>query len=301
MDRFYKNILCAFRQPMPEFQVWQIKVVIALILVYKLLSRDFSNFALWPASVLLGYPVDIYTPDYIQITGIPPLFDLVTFHFIHYLVPLPTEFAFNLLQYSLIFLAIVLAITPLRHTRLIACITYILCVYLWGFVYRGGQEIDAMFLIQGALLILAIVPKKETYSYSGYIYSGVLLVFIIYYFFSGLNKLIDLDLIQFFQYELTNINTSKHLASTLEGYHYVPMLKVSTELGWLISIFGAALTYAIHITAPLLFFNRTRSKLLFYWFFYSLFHFLTAFVGILFTANMLAWLMLFPIRNNERE
>ena len=301
MDRYYKTILTAFRQPMPEFQVWQIKVVLALILIYKLLSRDFSSLALWPESVLWGYPVDIYSPDYINVTAVPPIFDLVTFHFIHYLLPIPSEFGFNLIQYILIFLALILAISPLRFTRLVACVTYVLCVYLWGFVYRGGQEIDAMFLIQGALLVLAVIPMRVTYSYSGYVYSSVLLIFIIYYFFSGLNKLIDLDLVQFFQYELVNISTAKHLASVLEGYHYVPSLKNISDLAWLISFFGVTLTYAIHITAPLLFFKRSRSKLVFYWFFYSLFHFLTAFVGIVFTANMLAWLMLLPVRNNGRK
>jgi hypothetical protein len=296
MKLILEKIITKFEEEQPEIVLWQIKVVCAVVLVYKLLSRDFSNFGFWPESVLLGYPFDIYTPDYILLTAIPPLFDLTTFHFIHWFIPLPSAEQFYFLQNILILAAIALAVSPIRYTRMLGIVVYVICIYLWGFVYRAGQEIDAMFLIQGCLFVLAVIPRKANKEkYSGYVYSSVLLIFVFYYFFSGVNKIIDLSLIEWLQFDLLVANASLLLAFQELNYRSVfefPDIDFLPDITYTLS---AAITYFVHLAAPMIFFQRTRLKLIFYWFFYSLFHLMTGYVGILFTANFFVWLAIIPL------
>jgi len=297
-----KKIVDKFEERQPDAVVWQIKVICAVVLVYKLLSRDFSNLGLWPESVLLGYPVDIYPPNYILLTAIPPIFDLISFHFIHWFVPIPNISQFYVLQHTLIIAAVALAISPLRYTRMIAVVVYVLCMYLWGFIYRAGQDIDAMFLLQGCFLVLAMIPRAgNERNYSGYVYSSVLLVFVFYYFFSGVNKVIDLSVLEWFQYSLFDINASKLLAAQELNYHAVSVVEAP---GWLLnlaSFIGAAITYVVHLAAPLIFMHRSRGKLIFYWCFYSVFHVMSSLVGILFAANLLVWLAIIPIFSMKKD
>ena len=169
-------------------------------------------------------------------------------------------------------------------------------MYLWGFIYRAGQDIDAMFLIQGCLFVLAIVPRKwNTDRYPGYVYSSVLLIFVFYYFFSGVNKIIDLSILEWFQFELFNINKSMLLAEHELKYHAVFEVDVPDLFLIISNYVGAAATYLVHLGAPLLFLYRTKLKLFLYWLFYSIFHILSGFVGILFTANFFIWLVIIPI------
>ena len=196
-NTIYKKIIDQYNQPKNILTIWQIKLVLGSILIYKLLSRDFSNFAFWPHEVLFGWPFDIYSSGYIYLTGIPIIFDLLTFHFIHFFISFPSVNILVLLQKLLIFFTIIFMFSPIKFLRLISILIYILCLYLWGFTYRAGQDIDAMFLLQGSLFVFVFTKfnKHNIQLYSGQIYSGILVIFIIYYFFSGMNKFIDISIL----------------------------------------------------------------------------------------------------------
>jgi hypothetical protein len=296
-EKCHELLLRNFNEPVNFYYVHWFKSIVSILYLWKLLSRDFSNIALWPVSVLAGYPIDIYLPDYMLFTGITPFFDLVTFHFIHFFIPFPSEYILSMLQNSAIFLSIILIFSPLKYSRVIAISLFILVSYLWGFVFRLGQDIDAVFLIQSSLLIYAILPFERTYEYCKKLRFLVLILFVIYYFFSGLNKIVDLNYANWFNYDLVNINSSLHLKYIQEHTRYIPKLPdfFSGTFFLIFNDLGAAITYIIHLLAPILLFSSGTKKILFYWFFYSLFHFLTIYVGILFTMNFFAWLLVLPV------
>ena len=264
--------------------------------LWKLLSRDFSNIALFPESVISGYPIDIYSPDWILPMAIPPFFDLTNFHFIHYFLPTPDELIFTILQNLTIFLAIVFMFANGKVSKFVGIIFYILISYLWGFVFRLGQEIDAVFLLQGTLFVYCILPYEKNNQYYRKLRFLTLIVFVIYYFSSGLNKFIDLSYSEWLRYELTNINSSKVLAHLNENYLYVPEFPIQNEnFKMILSKFGAPLSYIVHMLSPLLLLTSDIKKISVYWFFYTLFHFMTIYVGILFMMNFFAWLLIIPI------
>ncbi len=289
----YARIHEKLQQHLSPLVAHQIKAVVGLILLFKLNSRDFTNFALWPDSVLLGYPIDIYPPDYVLTTGVFPFFDLVSFHFVHWFLPVPSATVFFYLQSTAIILSLLLVLAPIAFTRVLAVPLFILITYLWGFVYRGGQDIDAMFLITGALLIMAALPLS-TKNYLATLRTSVLIWFFLYYFFSGVNKVVDLNYLDWFKFELTEINKVFVTRSAAEGFVYVPGIPTPEYLNRLLDFFGALISYIVHLLAPLMLISRSPNKMFLYWLFYSLFHFMTLYVGILFTANFFAWLMLVP-------
>jgi hypothetical protein len=184
-----------------------------------------------------------------------------------------------------------------KVTQITAACFYIMIAYLWGFVFRLGQDIDAVFLIQGTLLMFVIIPAKGGSEYYRNLRFSIIIVFVIYYFSSGVNKIVDLNYLEWVKYDLVNINSSMHAAADNEHYWGVPKLPFADAVLWakLLNVFGALLTYGVHLSAPLLLFSRSTSKIIIYWGFYSLFHFMTIFVGIFFTMNFFAWLILLPV------
>ena len=273
------------------------KAVLALLFIWKILSRDFSNIALWPLSVLGGYPYDIYPPDYL-VLGIPGVFDLATFHWIHFFLPWPSANQFVLIETILIITLILFAFASVRLTRVFATISYVLIMWLWGFVFRLGQEIDAVFLLQGTLLVFVVFRPGAPENFGQYfknVYYTIKVIFVIYYFFSGLNKLVDLSYIQWSEFDLVSLNQQFYNKYVDHGYLYVPRLLDFGKLGTLLENLGALLTYIVHIIAPLLLFYGSKWKVLSFWLFYSVFHLMTAFVGILFTMNFFAFLLILPV------
>ena len=73
-----------------------------------------------------------------------------------------------------------------------------------------------------------------------------------------------------------------------------PNLSISV-LQQLFQLFRAIITYFVHFAAPLLLIGTSRLKILFYWLFYSIFHYMTMFVGIMFMMNFFAFVLLLPI------
>jgi hypothetical protein len=296
LDQAKYNLIDNFNQPVNAVYYYWIKIILGTLYLWKFLSRDFSNIALWPEGVILGYPVDIYTPDYILTTGIFPIFDLVTFHFVHWILPLPNSEFFSYIQALGILCSILFVLSPAKYSRKFAAILYVVVAYLWGFVFRLGQDIDAVFLIQSSLLMFVLLPYSNTTRYYQELRFLLLCMFVIYYFFSGVNKLIDLSYLEWLKYDLVNINKSMHTRYLSDGMYYVPLIPIENH--FLANIFnqlGALLTYVVHLAAPLLLFSSSTRKLILYWAFYSLFHFMTVFVGILFSMNFVAWALILPI------
>ncbi len=302
LDRYCKT----YTEVIPAHQIFQIRLVIGCLLVYKLLSRDFSNIAYWSESLLSSSPFSIYSPiDYVLVTGINPIFDIVSLHFVHWILPYPTGETFKLLQYSACILAI-LFVMKASWSRWIAIGLTLILAYLWGFVYRLGQDIDSMFLVTGALFCFMFYPgqvkeegAEKKMARESHLYSSILMIFILYYFFSGFNKIIDLSPMDWFSYEVVNINASFVQSYEVLGYLWVPRLDFFgfDFLKGPLQIFGAVFTYFWHLTAPFMFFKR--KNIIWYWMFYSLFHLLTGFVGILFASNFIVWLCVLQVRRAE--
>ena len=274
------------------------KLVLSSLFIWKILSRDFSNFGLWPQSVLAGYPYDIYPPDATLIMGIPGIFDLATFHWIHYFISWPSVVAFQVLQLLVIIALVLFAFCSIRLTRIFAVLSYIPIMYLWGFLFRLGMDIDAVFLLQMVLLNFVILKPGEKENHDIYfknVYYSIKVIFVIYYFFSGLNKVIDLNYIEWFQFDLVRINQQFYNMYINEGLMYVPKLIDLGPGNDFFNYFGAIITYFVHFAAPLLLIGTSRFKILFYWLFYSIFHYMTMFVGIMFMMNFFAFILLIPI------
>lgn len=99
--------------------------------------------------------------------------------------------------------------------RLIALTGTVIPLYLWGFLARSGSDIDA-FTLPICIAIaytfannpdrLTLQSKKlaahATSKESGQLFSAFLMIFIIYYFTSGLNKLIHISILDWFTYDL---------------------------------------------------------------------------------------------------
>lgn len=285
-----------YQEPVTKIYFYWVKVVIGGLYIWKLLSRDFSNISIWPEAVLVGYPIDIYKPDYVLTTGVWPLFDICSFHFIHWILPWPSASGLLVLQILALLAAMVFIFCGERHTQAAAACFYVIIAYLWGFVFRLGQDIDAVFLLQGALLMFAVIPAKGGSEYYRNLRFSILVVFVLYYFSSGVNKIIDLNYLEWMKYDLVNINHSKYMAGNDEHFLATPRLPFSDGgAATLLNIFGALITYGVHLSAPLLLFSRSTAKIVVYWSFYSLFHFMTMFVGILFAMNFFAWLLVLPV------
>lgn len=294
--KIQKLLIRNFNEPVNVYYIIWLKIIIGTLYLWKLLSRDFSNISYWPESVLAGYPVDIYPPDFLLTTGVSPFFDIVTFHFIHYFCPFPTLNILQVIQFAAIILSFLIIITPPRFARSVGMILYVVVAYLWGFVFRLGQEIDAVFLLQGSLLVYCLVPYNESVEYFRKIRFLVLCIFVIYYFFSGLNKVIDLSYSEWFNFDLRNINNSANTRYIFEHAQWVPKIPLVDNyfINGLIFI-SPAITYLVHLCAPVLLISSSTKKILLYYFFYSSFHFSTLFVGILFTMNFFAWLLVLPV------
>ena len=108
----------------------------------------------------------------------------------------------------------------------------------------------------------------------------------------------DLSYVEWFKFDLVNINSSFHLKYLLENLRYTPELPSFTKNGlfhYILNDIGSAFTYIVHLLAPLLLIFSDTKKILIAWFFYSIFHFLTIYVGILFSMNFFAWLIILPV------
>lgn len=293
MKKLSDKFLLNFNENVDIRQFYWMKFWIGLLFLWKLLSRDFGNITYWPESVLSGYPIDIYRSGYILITGVPILFDIATLHFIHWFSFYPDPFSVQIIA---MILSVLFILAPVNKTRIVAIFLYASLIYLWGFVFRLGQDIDAVFLLLGSLFIFCLIKPEKNRVYYQELRMGILCIFVIYYFFSGFNKIVDLDYTQWIEFDLVTLNAEYARMFQKEQAYWWPLFpEVIQEISFFLSVFGALLTYIIHITAPLLLFSNSTSKMVIYIAFYLLFHFLTIYVGIFFHMNFFAWLILIPL------
>lgn len=307
MVRLYLSMLRAFRQPNYDLNVNIARNLACLFLVYKLLSRDYGFYGTLPDEFFSYYPVSIYKPEnFILLTGIPILTDILTFHWIHVLLPYPSVFGMRLIQGICIIFLVMTAIFGRGPKRLWIIGSYALLVYLWGFLILAAQEVDAIFLYFGIILVISIsvyddrpiwqwaqlasLPANKT---AGLAFSSLIAVFAVYYFSSGFNKLTDIPLLQFFSSDILGAIRFFTIRD-LNGYIEIPdVLSWLSQFDiWPIDIFGPFLVYASHLGAPLVIWFRNQIPK--FALFYCAFHFLVFGVGISFTGYIFAWLLIMP-------
>ncbi len=291
--------------PISELRLHYIRIFICLFFVYKILSRDFSVFELFEKSNLSLYPKDMYPMDRAFYLFTPDfLTDLVTFHWIHWFVPIKNEAWINFAQYATVIFLILFAIVGPGPRRSFGVISISLIFYLWGFLWKNGQDIDAIFIPMQIVLLLAVSHPKNTSllitsNYSreskdgGVIIGSIVIIFVCYYFGSGLNKLIDVPVHRWFSYELSQEILRARVRSDLGYFVQAPkFFSFMTTVPWTDSIL-VPITYLSHLSMPLILVHRkwvVKASV-----FYISFHLMTWSIGILFFGMILMWLVFLPI------
>lgn len=297
-----EKFLNAYNQPIQPFNLVYIRVFICLFFIWKMLSRDYAFFATIPDGVFYFYPIQIYN-EYMQLTGLPIISELINFHWLHWLFGYPDSLVLNLLQYGVLGS---LGLYALWGGRVLGVINFCILTYLWGFVYLMGQEIDSVFLYFGVLLCLILgdhcdkpiwqVQRSDIVAKdmrAGRTFSAIILIFVLYYFPSGVNKLSDLNPLDWFRYDLIEeievimtrgeigfMSQPPAIFQHLQGQYWLNMLVVP-------------LTYVSHLAAPLIFFRR--GFIYEFSVFYFGFHFMVMGVAIAFTGYLLVWLLLYNL------
>lgn len=294
------------KKPISEIDMGFARWIIYGFLVYKLLSRDFSSFGVLPAYLLDVYPIDVYGKNYFALFGFWPLTDLFTFHWIHWLLPFPGERVLSAVQWLAIFACGMTAVFGRGPYRVFAISGYVLAIYLWGFLFRSGSDIDAMFLVLSAALIYCFsnhterltvtnlhLAGNERTAGAGWLYSAFIMSFIIYYFASGVNKLVDITVLDWFRFDLVQ-SIGYELDREKLGYTVnVPDIFSHIRHWYFLNYIGVPAVYLSHLLVPLMFFRR--SLIPGFWFFYAMFHFLASGVGILFFGNFIVWFVFLPV------
>lgn len=140
--------------------------------------------------------------------------------------------------------------------------------------------------------LLALYHRPKSVD-GGRAFSTVLLVFVFYYFASGIKKLTDISFLEWLQFDLVgaierhSIAAAHHTVGTIEFFE---ILHGMTYFNYI----GAPAVYISHILVPFVFFRR---RMIFKFFvFYLMFHLLTFGVGISFSGYIFVWAALFHWR-----
>jgi predicted DCC family thiol-disulfide oxidoreductase YuxK len=293
-------------EPRPALDVAYIRILLFGFFIYKLLSRDFPVFGVIPKELLNHYPHEQYRwqAGY-DFLGLPQLVDLASFHWIHWAIPLPNETTLWSIYFAAILACLLVVLFGRGPRHLFAIASYILLSYLWGFVWRSSNDIDAVFMHLQMILIYCFFREKEALTIgsktpvlsfsaqNGWFVSMVLLVFCTYYFYAGLNKLIDISPLDWFRFDLFHQISDGYDTMKLGYFKSIMPGLTPFQDNQLLNMICVPFTYVLELTIPLMFFRR---KLIpFYLFFFEVFHLLTWGVGILFLGNMIIWFSLIPI------
>ena len=299
------SFLAAYDRPVPLFNMIYVRLFVCIFFVWKILSRDFEMFGTLPDGILYYYPYRIYS-DYMLTTGLPGLMELATFHWIHWLTGMPDAAALHVVKWFAVAVCVMHAVFGAGPKRILAVLNYALVMYLWGFLFMFGQDFDAVYIYQGVLFCLMFtrhdslplwrLRKKHITGNdieAGRSFSAILLIFVLYYFGSGINKLSDISFAQWFDYNLVG-TVELALDQGRLGYMSTPFEFFSIISGhdW-INYIAVPAVYISHLLIPLVFFRR----IFIYEFalFYFLFHFITMAVAIAFTGYLFVWAMLFNV------
>lgn len=307
IDRGFSNYLSAYNQPAYDFNINFARLFVCSFLVWKLLSRDFGFFGTLPSGAFYFYPSNIYpSHSYILWTGIPVLQEILTFHWVHWLLPHPGPMTMRVIQGAAVASLVAVAIWGKGPRSALLVLSYVLLIYLWGYLFLLGQEIDSVDLYFGILIALAISTYRDVPVWrvpslfnaaktvdAGRSYSNLILVLVFYYFASGMRKLTDLSPMEWFQYNLVeaieqhSIRAANGPLATLDIFTHVHGL---TFLDYI----GPPAVYLSHLLVPTVFFRR--SLVLKFFVFYAIFHVLTFGVGISFAGYIFIWSVIFPWR-----
>ena len=306
-DRGFEAFAAKFSTPGADFDVNVVRIIVAVFFIWKLLSRDFGFYGTVPPEVFRFYPVNIYpASSYVLTTGLPVISELATFHWIHWFVPRPGVTGFRIIQGFAVGLLVLLAIWGRGPRRSIAVLTYCVLIYLWGHLFLAGQDVDAVLLYFGLLAVLIFVDFEDRPLHrlaslgrapptrnGGESISMCFLVFVTYYFASGVNKLTDISLAGWFQFDLVGSIEWTYIRAINSP---IAVSEVFTNLFGLevLNYIGPPTVYLSHLLVPIVFFRRHHVWKFFL--FYAVFHALTFGVAISFTGYVFVWFVLFPWR-----
>lgn len=303
---FYKS----WKRNFTSEEITYVRILLYGVVLYKLLSRDFSNFGFIPEELLNFYPINHYTQDLRDFTGIKLTVDLLTFHWIHWFISFPSE---NILQKIQLFTISIVTVTIIFGSgkkNIFPIISYIFLIYLWGYLYRSSSDFEGTQLILQICLLFCFFDKgdkglldligqkkeindlKKQKSRNIFFFLMTLLVGA-YYFNSGLHKLYDLSLSQWFQYELTQSISMFLDQIKLGNFRHIPQIfEFVPEINF-INYSAVVFIYVSHLLAFLMIYNRESIKNFLY--IYVFFHFMVYGVGINFLGNVFVLMLFIPI------
>lgn len=190
--------------------------------------------------------------------------------------------------------------------RVFALSAYILLSYLWGFVWRSGGEIDAVFVPFQVALVYCFFREPEALTLSrrsdagtlspenGWFFSMVLLVFIGNYFYSGINKIVDIPIWEWFQYDLVG-EIAQEGDKIAAGYYASVLPGVQFARNWtFLNPIIVPFAYFMELSIPVIYFWRRLIPV--YMLYFIFFHIMTWAVAILFFGNILVWFCLLPVQ-----
>lgn len=287
-----------------------LSIVTCLFFIWKLLSRDFTTFGYAPTWVMYRTPALVYQIEeafFLMDLGV--FAKIACFHWIHFFLPYPSEFIIAIIWVCTIMALLLTVVFGRGPNRLFILAGYVGVMYLWGFIFSSGQDIDAVFLPMGLLFAYLFSNHDESFKWSvldarsvessTFIASAVM-VFVIYYFGAGINKLTDVPLIEWFQYDLYKEMQYYVIADQLGSDRLIPSVfhfiaEADMAGVGLVMLLGVPAVYLIHLL--IIFAFKSGDSVFWSFLFYATFHFLAFGVGISFVANLLVWFAFLNLSN----
>lgn len=297
-----------FYEPGKDIEINIARLVCCTAILYKLLSRDFSFYGFIDPGFFTVAPADIYKwPGYTLITGSTIVTQLLTFHFVHWLLPYPGPVGMFTIQAICGFCLFTTAIFGRGPWRCFSLMSLCLLIYLWGFMINGGHEVDSMSMYFGILLVLNYANYRdqplwgwsrlcnyERNARAGSAKSLLILVFVYYYFASGVKKISDITIADWFRNDFSGAMILFKVRAD-EGFIFTPYAFLGewfSKSDFILNGIMPAVVYLSHLTVPLIFVYR--NLIIKYALFYSVFHFLMFYVGISFLGYIYIWLCILP-------
>lgn len=290
----------AFYMESSRFAPTVIRVGMCFFFIWKLLSRDFSVLTSAPDVVLNFYPSDQFPINLgYAALGFKPIVDIFTFHWVHWWLPMPSASTIQVIQIVTVGLFILYILFGRGPLRIFAISSLILSTYLWGYLYRSGGELDGIFEHFQILIMMAFFSGAEGLTVLGnrdskrdenVFYSSILAIICFGYFIPGLNKLIDINFKEWFEFYV--VQTSSNIADWRSfGFYYnTPVFFSYLKNLTFINYIGVPLTYLMEICAPVLLFRRQLIP--FFAGYFILFHFITWSLIAFFYGYIFLWVLI---------
>lgn len=299
-----------FYTPKPAVWVLWMRVVLFGFFAWRVMSYDFAIFGLAPESVLSVYPAMLhYDVELNYFLGVPWVVDMATFHWIHWWLPLPNVSQLEHIQWAVCGICLIVVAGGRGPYHLFSFMAIAGVTYLWGFLWRSGV-IDSMFPQLAMAWVYSLsrmvepanLLRKDSYrrltqhrSEFGALYSSVLIIWIGYYFTSGINKWSDLPLPDWFNYRFSHVHTFYVQAVDIAGFDpLIPKFLAPFFQFPLLDFIFPALIYISHCLIPLMYFRRHLIPV--FMVFYLWFHVLTMGVYTLFAEIIAIWFLFIPIQ-----